>query len=154
MGGFLPSPLPPGLPSLVIVAGGGRDLAWPLQQVAAALIARTRTTPVLQLLHGAARGADQLIAQAALQLGWPVAAIAADWHRHGRSAGPIRNRLLLDQALALAHAHHTAAHQGPAQPAAVLVLAFPGGVGTASLVALARRRSATAPVPLVVQELA
>jgi predicted Rossmann-fold nucleotide-binding protein len=139
---------------LVVVAGGGRDLVWPLEQVAAALIAHTSSAAVLQLFHGAARGADQLIAQAAQQLGWPVAAIAADWRRYGRSAGPIRNRLLLDQALALASAHPTAAREGPTQPAAVLVLAFPGGVGTASLVALARRRSASAPVPLVVQELA
>ena len=120
----------------VIVAGGGRDLAWPLAQVRSALLQPVAARPVLQLLHGAARGADQLIASAADQLGWPVTAIAADWQRHGRRAGPIRNRQLLDRAQQLAVAVST-----PRQPVAVLVIAFPGGPGTASLLQQARRRS-------------
>ena len=120
----------------VIVAGGGRDLAWPLNQVRSALLQPIAARPVLQLLHGAARGADQLIASAADQLGWPVTAIAADWQRHGRRAGPIRNRQLLDRAQQLAAAFST-----PRQPVAVLVITFPGGAGTASLLQQAQRRS-------------
>ena len=120
----------------VIVAGGGRDLAWPLDQVRSALLQPVAARPVLQLIHGAARGADQLIASAADQLGWPVTAIAADWQRHGRRAGPIRNRQLLDRAQQLAAAFST-----PRQPVAVLVIAFPGGPGTASLLQQAQRRS-------------
>ena len=76
----------------VIVAGGGRDLAWPLDQVRSALLLCSDSRPVRQLFHGAARGADQAIAIAAQQLGWPVAALPADWQRHGPAAGPIRNR--------------------------------------------------------------
>lgn len=120
----------------MIVAGGGRDLTWPLDQVRSALLLCSDARPVHQLFHGAARGADQLIAAAAKQLGWSVAALPADWHRHGRSAGPIRNRQLLDRAHRLVQHHST-----PNQPLAVLVIAFPGGSGTASLVQLARRRS-------------
>ena len=120
----------------VIVAGGGRDLAWPLDQVRSALLQPIAARPVLQLLHGAARGADQLIASVADQLGWPVTAIAADWQRHGRRAGPIRNRQLLDRAQQLAAAFST-----PRQPVAVLVITFPGGPGTASLLQQAQRRS-------------
>ncbi|MFM9111079.1 MAG: SLOG family protein [Prochlorococcaceae cyanobacterium] len=129
--------------ALVIVAGGGRALAWPVARVRAALVHHAAGRPVLQLLHGDARGADQLIAAAARQLGWSVVAIAAEWHRHGRRAGPIRNRQLLEQALALATS---------ATPAgSVLVIAFPGGAGPASLVQQARRSSLHVPMPVVVE---
>jgi hypothetical protein len=47
------------------------------------------------------------------------AALKADWHRHGRAAGPIRNQKMLDW--------------GPD-----LVVAFAGGTGTAGMVRLAR----------------
>ena len=120
----------------MIVAGGGRDLTWPLDQVRSALLLCSDGRPVHQLFHGAAPGADQRIAIAAQQLGWPVTALPADWPRHGRAAGPIRNRQLLDRADRLVQHHST-----PNQPLAVLVIAFPGGPGTASLVHLARRRS-------------
>jgi len=99
------------------------------------------------LLHGGARGADRSIGRAAKQLGWRVQALAADWRRHGRAAGPIRNRLLLEQALVEAQAHTS-----PAFSASVLVIAFPGGAGTASLVQQARRCSSRSPVPVVVME--
>ncbi len=120
----------------MIVAGGGRDLIWPLDQVRSALLLCSDARPVRQLFHGAAPGADQRIAIAAHQLGWPVTALPADWPRHGRAAGPIRNRQLLDRA-----DHPVQHHSTPNQPLAVLVIAFPGGPGTASLVQLARRRS-------------
>lgn len=133
---FFPASVVAPAAAWVIVAGGGRDLTWPLDQVRSALHHHVASRSVLQLFHGAARGADQLIATAAVQLGWPVTAIAADWHRHGRRAGPIRNRQLLDQAQQLASRHTT-----PQLPVAVVVIAFPGGAGTASLLQLARRRS-------------
>ena len=41
--------------SLVIAAGGGRDLAWPHQRVAAELLARSGGRLVHLLLHGGAR---------------------------------------------------------------------------------------------------
>ncbi|NQW39344.1 MAG: hypothetical protein HQ469_09205, partial [Cyanobacteria bacterium] len=114
--------------SLVIAAGGGRDLAWPQQRVAAELLARSGGRLVHLLLHGGARGADAAIGRAAQQLGWFSAVMPAQWERHGRAAGPIRNRELLQQAIAKAVAHTS---QGSL--ASVLVVAFPGGPGTASL---------------------
>ena len=135
--------------ALVIVAGGGRDLTWPVPRVAHELLARSGGRAVHLLLHGGARGADQAVAAAAHQLGWAVQAIPADWRRHGRGAGPIRNRQLLDQALAAAQSHST-----PRLLVTVLVVAFPGGAGTASLVQLARQRMARSPVPLLVQVVA
>jgi predicted Rossmann-fold nucleotide-binding protein len=133
--------------SLVIAAGGGRDLAWPHQRVAAELLARSCGRLVHLLLHGGARGADAAIGRAAQQLGWSSAAMPAQWERHGRAAGPIRNRELLQQAIAKA-----VAHTYPGSLASVLVVAFPGGPGTASLVREARHMASHSPVPISVVE--
>ena len=134
--------------SLVIVAGGGRDLLWLPAQIAAVLLARTSGQLVHGLLHGGARGADRTIGRAAFQLGWPVEVLPADWRRHGRAAGPIRNRELLELAISRAEALSSAA-----APVSVLVVALPGGAGTASLVREARRLAAHAPVPLSVAQI-
>jgi predicted Rossmann-fold nucleotide-binding protein len=133
--------------SLVIAAGGGRDLAWPHQRVAAELLARSGGRLVHLLLHGGARGADTAIARAAHQLGWSALVMPAEWRRHGLAAGPIRNRELLELAVARAEAHTS-----PGVSTSVLVVAFPGGPGTASLVQQARRMASRSPVPIAVVE--
>jgi len=133
--------------SLVIAAGGGRDLAWPHQRVAAELLARSGGRLVHLVLHGGARGADAAIARAAHQLGWCSLVMPAHWQQYGRAAGPIRNRELLQQAIARAEAHTS-----PGCLASVLVVAFPGGPGTASLVQQARRLAFRSPVPIAVVE--
>ncbi len=133
--------------SLVIAAGGGRDLAWPHQRVAAELLARSGGRLVHLVLHGGARGADAAIGRAAQQLGWSALVMPAQWQLHGRAAGPIRNRELLQQAIAKA-----VAHTSPGSLASVLVVAFPGGPGTASLVREARRMASHSPVPISVAE--
>ncbi len=133
--------------SLVIAAGGGRDLAWPHQRVAAELLARSGGRLVHLLLHGGARGADAAIARAAHQLGWSSLVMPAEWRRHGRAAGPIRNRDLLELAVARA-----VTHTSPGVSTSVLVVAFPGGSGTASLVQQARRMASRSPVPIAVVE--
>lgn len=133
--------------SLVIAAGGGRDLAWPQQRVAAELLARSSGRLVHLLLHGGARGADAAIGRAAQQLGWSALVMPAQWQLHGRAAGPIRNRALLEQAVARA-----VAHSSPGCLTSVLVVAFPGGAGTASLVKEARRMASRSPVPISVVE--
>ena len=89
---------------LVIVAGGGRDLDWPHPHIAAELLACSGSRPVLLVLHGGARGADQAISRAAQHLGWPAETLLADWRRYGRGAGPIRNGELLHTAVQRARA--------------------------------------------------
>jgi hypothetical protein len=74
--------------------------------------------------------------------------LPADWRRHGRAAGPIRNRELLELAVARA-----GAHSAPGALVSVLVVAFPGGAGTASLVQQARRMAASSPVPISVAQI-
>ena len=134
--------------SLFVVAGGGRELAWAPRQIASQLLARTGGRSVQLLLHGGARGADQAIGKAAQQLGWPVLSLPADWQRFGRAAGPIRNRLLLEQALTKAEAL-----SAPDHLVSVLVMAFPGGAGTASLVQQARQLSLISAVPMAVSQI-
>ena len=143
----VPQPIEAPSRSLVIAAGGGRDLAWPHQRIAAELLARSGGRLVHLVLHGGARGADAAIARAADQLGWCSVVMPAQWQQHGRAAGPIRNRELLQQAIARA-----VAHSSPGSMASVLVVAFPGGAGTASLVQQARRMASRSPVPIAVVE--
>ena len=128
---------------LVIVAGGGRSLDWPLDRIGAALVQATASRPVALLLHGSARGADRLIEQAARSLAWPVEVIPAEWGRYGRAAGPLRNGLLLRRALEVA---------APTQ-ASVLVIAFPGASGTDSLVRQARHLIAADGEPIALVEI-
>ena len=136
----------PGSAQLVIVAGGGRDLTWPSELIATHLLSASRGRLVQSLFHGGARGADQAIALAADQLGWPQIACPAAWQQHGRAAGPIRNRQMLERSLDLASALPLGA--------GLLVVAFPGSRGTASLVDLAKRLSRRSAIPIEVLEIA
>ncbi len=47
--------------------------------------------PDTVVVHGAARGADSAAETAADTLGLQVERHPADWNRHGKAAGPIRN---------------------------------------------------------------
>lgn len=49
------------------------------------------------LVHGACRGADIICAAVAETLGFEVRAYPADWEKHRRAAGPIRNRQMLTE---------------------------------------------------------
>lgn len=75
---------------------------------------------VSAIISGMATGADTLAARWGKQLGIPVYEFHADWNKHKRAAGPIRNQRMLDEG----------------KPD--LVIAFPGGRGTADMVRRAR----------------
>lgn len=72
------------------------------------------------IIRGAARGADTLAGEWAVSRGVPVLAFPADWDAHGRAAGHIRNAEMI----------------GEGKP--TVVIAFPGGRGTANMVMQAR----------------
>ena len=57
------------------------------------------------ILHGDARGADRLAGEIAQNLGFEVKTARAEWDR-GKSAGILRNRLMLDQNPSLVIAFH------------------------------------------------
>lgn len=48
------------------------------------------------VIHGGAAGADSIADRLAKERGLAVMQFNADWNRHGRAAGPIRNKLMLD----------------------------------------------------------
>jgi hypothetical protein len=75
-----------------------------------------------ELIHGACpTGVDALVSwYAEVRLGIEPIPMAADWKRHGRAAGPIRN--------------------GEMMATAGLLIAFPGGSGTADCVRQAKAK--------------
>ena len=102
-----------------IIVCGGRDYA-DAKRLAEVLNEVADAHPDFTLVHGGAKGADALAHEWAL--GWGIIEVfRADWAKHGRAAGPIRNRQMLDAG-------------------ADLVVAFPGGSGTADMVRQARAR--------------
>lgn len=77
------------LRSLVVVAGGGRELTWSPIRVAIALKVHSRGLYVHRLLHGGDGGAEQAIDSAAHRLSWTVEALRlrGGLHRPQRRPG-------------------------------------------------------------------
>lgn len=80
-----------------------------------------RRHPKVCIISGMAPGADRLAIQWAIARDCPWLEFRADWKKHGKSAGMIRNRQMLEEG----------------KP--VVVVAFPGGKGTANMVDIAQR---------------
>ena len=99
---------------------GGRDYS---DRMAAfvALDAVHSKRPITAVIHGAAKGADLLAGQWAKQNGIHAMPFPADWNKDGRAAGPIRNARMLAEG----------------KPDGVV--AFPGGRGTADMIAQASK---------------
>ena len=78
------------VPQRVIVCGSRN---WIDRDLIAFVIANHRDLrgDGLVIVHGAARGADTIAAEEAERLGIATEAHPADWNRHGRAAGHIRN---------------------------------------------------------------
>lgn len=55
----------------------------------------------IEIVSGTARGADKLGERYAEERGFPVTKFPADWNKHGKKAGPIRNEQMADYADAL-----------------------------------------------------
>lgn len=102
-----------------VLVCGGRDFGS-FDRVCQVLDDLHKETRIGVVIHGAARGADLLAAAWASQRKVAHMPFAADWHKHGRAAGPIRNKWMLEEG----------------KPD--LVIAFPGGNGTAHMVRIAR----------------
>lgn len=73
-----------------------------------------------KIIHGAASGADTLAEEWAERMAVSRHRFPAQWDRHGKAAGPIRNQAMIDKG----RPH--------------LVIAFPGGRGTTDMVKRAR----------------
>jgi hypothetical protein len=103
----------------IAIVCGGRNYAD--KERLFALLDMTRYVhAITKIAHGGATGADALAGEWAWQRGLECRSYEAAWKKHGNSAGPIRNQRMLDA-------------EKPD-----LVIAFPGGRGTADMVQRAR----------------
>lgn len=78
-------------------------------------------SPITRIVHGGAKGADTLAGMWAAYHGIHTMVYPANWGRDGKAAGLIRNQRMLDE------------------EDIDLVVAFPGGRGTAHMVNIARK---------------
>lgn len=77
---------------------------------------------ITELCHGAAPGADTLAGDWAVSIARvKTIAYPANWDQHGKAAGPMRNNWMLEDF----------------KPD--IVIAFPGGPGTAHMIKIAKR---------------
>lgn len=102
---------------LVLVCGG-RDFSD--YHALATFLGQCLPHRPTHILTGGCRGADKLAQTWAAVAGIPASTYMADWDRYGKAAGPKRNQAMLDDC----------------QPD--LVVAFPGGKGTADMIRRAR----------------
>ncbi len=77
--------------------------------------------PLVTVVSGGARGADRLAEDWAVTRWCPLEVYPADWETHGKSAGYIRNKEMLEKG----------------RPD--IVVAFPGGKGTFNMVNIAKK---------------
>lgn len=75
----------------------------------------------LHVIQGGAKGTDEGAISWCISRQVPYTTFKADWNRYKKSAGPIRNQQMLDEG----------------KPD--LVIAFPGGRGTAHMVDIAKK---------------
>ena len=88
---------------LLVLVTGSRT--WtdpqPIRELLAALPRLTEDgVGGITILHGGARGADTLAGEIAAGLGYTVETVTvgpAEWRRHGRRAGLLRNLVMLDR---------------------------------------------------------
>lgn len=86
-------------PTMRVIIAGGRNCNPTVEQVAAAVVASG--FPVGLVVSGTCRGVDQAGEAWAAAAGVPVKQYPADWNRHGNAAGPIRNKIMAENADAL-----------------------------------------------------
>ncbi len=102
-----------------LIVCGGRDYS-DSRAVYRALDRLRALGKVSAIIHGGAQGADSIAGRWAENEGIPVDVFVADWERDGRAAGPKRNQRMIDEG----------------RPDGVV--AFPGGRGTADMIARAK----------------
>ena len=75
-----------------IIIAGGRDYEdyEGLERDAGAII--ESISGRIEIVCGCAKGADTLGEQLATEFGYKITKFPADWYKHGRAAGHIRNR--------------------------------------------------------------
>lgn len=129
----MPSEARTSVTAIVCGSRTGAPSGVPLGWVRCALDAWEREhARVWHVLNGGAPGIDALAAEWARERRRPCTTFPARWEEHKRAAGPLRNAAML------------AYLRSTTEAAARVVLAFPGGTGTACMVT--RAHAANVPV--------
>lgn len=114
------SSAPPPAKGIKVLVCGGRSYAD--RDFVFDLMDRLHTTHAFScLVHGGASGADAWGGAWARERGVPIRRYDADWKTYGNTAGPRRNKLMLEAEMPQ------------------MVVAFPGGPGTEDMVKRARK---------------
>lgn len=103
-----------------VLVCGGRDYADGYT-VRATLDSLLAIRPIDVIIEGAAKGADSLAERWARDTMIPYLGVPAQWDKYGKGAGPVRNQQMLDII----------------RPK--VCVAFPGGNGTADMVARCKK---------------
>lgn len=103
-----------------VLVCGGRDFNH-YETVRRILDALLTNNPIRLIVHGGCSGADTLASRWAQERGISQAVEKPDWKGNGRAAGPMRNQIMVEK-------------YSP-----TLVVAFPGGRGTADMLKRARK---------------
>ena len=103
-----------------VLVCGGRNYQ-DRDQLVADLDLCLETYGEIEIISGGADGADLMATVWAAARNVPCTTYFADWKKYGRKAGPIRNQQMIDEG----------------KPG--VVIAFPGGRGTADMVRRARQ---------------
>ena len=109
-----------GTTAVKVLVCGGRD--WRDAELVESALNRLNADrgPFSRLIHGGARGVDHIAGKWARQNGVLEWDFLPEWHRAGTPDGAMRNQRMI------------------AEAAPDLVIAFPGGLGTADMVERAR----------------
>lgn len=110
-----------------VLVCGGRDFSDETAVINALFRLEEEHGDFTEVVHGGARGADILAGKFARLRRASEIIFRANWKRDGKAAGPLRNQRMLNET----------------KPS--LVIAFPGGRGTADMV----RRSRAAGVTVI-----
>lgn len=103
---------------MCVLVCGGRDYADKARVFSVLNFNRAK---IAMIVHGAAKGADTFAGLWAAENDVPCLRVPAKWRLYGKKAGAVRNALMLTLG----------------KPD--LVVAFPGGVGTAMMVGMAKK---------------
>lgn len=92
-----------GLENIIkLIIAGSRDLEWVGVDFLAACISKYDLSwDVEEIVSGGARGIDTLADTLAFKTGIPFKLFEADWDKHGKSAGHIRNKAMAEHGDAL-----------------------------------------------------
>lgn len=92
-------------PARVLITG---SRLWACDRLADRVVAslRGRRGAGLVVVHGGCRGVDTAFGEACHRAGVLAEVHLADWDRHGRAAGPIRNQAMVDLGAIVCLAFH------------------------------------------------